>query len=129
MKEYIIIDSEGYRVERVRADDSLPIADFDAATWIQISDEEVDKIIKDATLENNYQRYVDNAWVPNLVTEIELRTEIVKLLASCDYTQLADCTYTDAKVAKWATYRQALRDLPSGYKPVANPTYPTVPSA
>ncbi len=31
-------------------------------------------------------------------------------LASCDWTQLADST---ADKAAWATYRQALRDLPS----------------
>ena len=35
-----------------------------------------------------------------------------QLLNACDWTQAVDCTI--AKKAEWATYRQALRDLPSG---------------
>jgi len=33
-----------------------------------------------------------------------------QLLKDCDWTQIADCT---ADKAAWATYRQALRDLPA----------------
>jgi hypothetical protein len=35
-----------------------------------------------------------------------------QLLNACDWTQAVDCTI--AKKAEWATYRQALRDLPNG---------------
>ena len=119
MKKYVIIDSEGYPIDKVTVDDSLPIANFDAATWIEINDNG----------DYTKKRYVDSAWIDPVVTEIELRTEIVKLLTSCDYTQLPDCTYTDAKKAEWTTYRQALRDLPNGYTPTASPKYPTAPSA
>lgn len=34
------------------------------------------------------------------------------LLQESDITQLADAPLTDAKKAEWATYRQALRDMP-----------------
>ena len=34
------------------------------------------------------------------------------LLKESDITQLADAPLTDAKKAEWATYRQALRDMP-----------------
>ena len=34
-----------------------------------------------------------------------------QLLNACDWTQAVDCTI--AKKTEWATYRQALRDLPS----------------
>jgi hypothetical protein len=34
-----------------------------------------------------------------------------QLLKDCDWTQAVDCTI--AKKTEWATYRQALRDLPS----------------
>lgn len=34
-----------------------------------------------------------------------------ELLKDCDWTQIVDCT---ADKTAWATYRQALRDLPSG---------------
>ncbi len=41
------------------------------------------------------------------------------LLMESDWTQGADSPLTDAKKAEWATYRQALRDLPTSY---SNPT-------
>jgi len=34
------------------------------------------------------------------------------LLQESDITQLADAPLTDAEKAEWATYRQALRDMP-----------------
>ena len=37
------------------------------------------------------------------------------LLEESDWTQVNDSPLTDAKKAEWATYRQALRDLPSQY--------------
>jgi len=37
------------------------------------------------------------------------------LLSNCDWTQANDSPLSDTKKAEWATYRQALRDLPSNY--------------
>jgi len=37
------------------------------------------------------------------------------LLLESDWTQFADSPLTDTKKAEWATYRQALRDLPQEY--------------
>ena len=37
------------------------------------------------------------------------------LLNNCDWTQANDSPLSDTKKAEWATYRQALRDLPSNY--------------
>ena len=37
------------------------------------------------------------------------------LLAESDWTQFVDSPLTDKKKAEWATYRQALRDLPQEY--------------
>ena len=34
-------------------------------------------------------------------------------LSACDYTQMPDVTFNAGVKASWATYRQALRDLPS----------------
>ena len=36
-------------------------------------------------------------------------------LQKTDWTQTTDCPLSDSKKAEWATYRQALRDLPSSY--------------
>jgi len=49
-----------------------------------------------------------------------------QLLNACDWTQAVDCTI--AKKTEWATYRQALRDLPSGItEPRTFSAYPNNP--
>jgi hypothetical protein len=62
-----------------------------------------------------------------LVGFAELRGVRDGLLKDSDYTMLSDYTGTD--VAEWVTYRQALRDLPDGYEPVKNVTYPIKPGS
>lgn len=54
-----------------------------------------------------------------------VRTERNQKLTSSDWTQLADNT---ANTSAWATYRQALRDLPSTDGFPHNITWPTEPS-
>lgn len=54
-----------------------------------------------------------------------VRTERNKKLADTDWTQLAD---SSADAAAWATYRTALRDLPSTDGFPHNPTWPSSPS-
>ena len=53
-----------------------------------------------------------------------IRVRRNQLLAACDYTQLPD--NNDSKKAEWATYRQALRDLPeqAGFPDVEFPKDP-----
>jgi hypothetical protein len=46
-------------------------------------------------------------------------------LTECDWTQLAD---SNADKAAWATYRQALRDLPASNKDPKKIVFPTRPS-
>ena len=41
-----------------------------------------------------------------------IRGQRDRLLTACDWTQMPDCNIP--KKAEWATYRQALRDLPAG---------------
>ena len=57
-----------------------------------------------------------------------LRSSRNAVLAKSDWTQAADSPLSDAKKAEWATYRQALRDLPANTSDPANPTWPTPPS-
>jgi hypothetical protein len=57
-----------------------------------------------------------------------LRSQRDALLAQSDWTQMPDIPLTDAKKQEWATYRQALRDLPANTTDPANPTWPTQPS-
>jgi hypothetical protein len=57
----------------------------------------------------------------------EVRAERNRLLAECDWTQLADVVLTDEAKAAWATYRQALRDLTLQAGFPFDVTYPTKP--
>ena len=57
-----------------------------------------------------------------------LRSVRAGRLSSTDWTQSPDSPLTDAKKQEWATYRQALRDLPANTTDPANPTWPTQPS-
>ena len=45
-------------------------------------------------------------------------------LTQSDWTQLGDVALTDAQVAEWATYRQALRDVDWRTEPIPWPTPP-----
>ncbi len=49
--------------------------------------------------------------IPDPATSIDPSRKM--LLFDSDWTQLPDSPLTDSKKAEWATYRQALRDLPS----------------
>ena len=57
----------------------------------------------------------------------DLRSKRNKLLADTDYTVLQDSTYTDAQVAEWVIYRQALRDITNGLTTVEEVNSVTFP--
>mgnify|MGYP003640385478 FL=1 len=50
-----------------------------------------------------------------LTTLDSIRNTRTLLLRECDWKVAPDSPLTDSKKAEWATYRQALRDLPSLY--------------
>lgn len=55
-----------------------------------------------------------NAWTLDVDSLLkEVRQERNKSLLNSDWTQLPDSPLTEAERQEWATYRQALRDLPS----------------
>ena len=59
-----------------------------------------------------------------------LRLKRDALLTESDWTQVNDSPLTDAKKAEWATYRQALRDLPAEYSDsddIDDVVFPTQP--
>jgi hypothetical protein len=61
------------------------------------------------------------------INAVNVRAERDALLAGCDWTQAADAPATVNKPA-WATYRQALRDLPAqGGFPSGTINWPTPP--
>ena len=69
----------------------------------------------DAEIED---QQVKQAW-------IDLRRMRDSELSACDWTQVPDAPVDRAA---WATYRQALRDLPSNTQDPRNPVWPTPPA-
>jgi hypothetical protein len=57
-----------------------------------------------------------------------LRTERTALLAASDWMQIPNSPLSAARVSAWATYRQALRDLPATTDDPAQVVWPTPPS-
>ena len=43
----------------------------------------------------------------------EVREKRDRRLSASDWTQMPDCPLSDSKKAEWASYRQALRELPN----------------
>ena len=58
----------------------------------------------------------------------ELRSLRDRKLAECDWTQIADVPLTEEQKTAWATYRQALRDVPANTEDPKNPVWPTAPT-
>ena len=50
-----------------------------------------------------------------LTTTQKIRNKRLFILKDCDWTVGIDSPLTDSKKAEWATYRQALRDIPATY--------------
>jgi len=59
---------------------------------------------------------------------IAKRIERDLILQSCDWTQGADSQLSAETVAAWATYRQALRDLPATYPNGDDIAWPDTPA-
>lgn len=58
---------------------------------------------------------------------VALRKSRNEILASCDWTQANDSPLSASKRTEWATYRQALRDLPSNTIDPSQPVWPVKP--
>ena len=59
---------------------------------------------------------------------IQLRMDRNSRLIASDWTQFTDSPLSPEKKTEWATYRQALRDLPGTVTDPTNVTWPTPPS-
>ena len=132
MKRFIVYNSDG-KILRTGT-----CADFDFSAQAQDGETVIEGEADDAT-----QCVIDGVIqdaTPAVPSVDEQRRQCSKLLrrerntklAKTDYTQMPDAPLTGAKKADWATYRQALRDLPSQYQDetdIDNVVYPTQPEA
>lgn len=78
----------------------------------------VDGAVVDIPASTIEQEEIDRAW-------IDLRGSRDRRLQSSDWTQVPDAP-VDSQA--WATYRQALRDLPDNTEDPRNPVWPTKPN-
>ena len=125
MLEYTVYNSEGlFVMSKISSATELPtLSDGNIAV---------------SGLHNMMTRLVDNNVVAfsdaeklEIITQENLdqiRSKRNKLLVDSDWTDLPNCSMNDAKKIEWATYRQALRDLPSNTSDPANPVWPIQPS-
>jgi len=83
----------------------------------------------ETTLNNEIKRLNDLSPVNTTSYQWEiLRNQRDDKLLFCDWTQGNDTPLGSSKKTEWATYRQALRDLPANTSDPKNPTWPTEPS-
>jgi len=57
----------------------------------------------------------------------DIRHQRDGLLSNCDWTQMSDSPLSAESKSAWATYRQALRDIPETYSTPTLVVWPTVP--
>jgi hypothetical protein len=72
-----------------------------------------------------------NGSIPTLTTTEELRKIRNIRLTKTDWTQAADSPLSDSKKTEWATYREALRNIPTSYDnddSINDVVWPTEPS-
>ena len=92
--------------------DSLNSNYIDLKYWDFISNSWVNRPAKLGA----WYDWADNAWKFNKEAfSVEVRNIRNAYLFSSDWTQFSDSPLTTAKKAEWATYRQALRDIPESY--------------
>ena len=83
----------------------------------------------ETTLNNEIKRLDDLSPVHTTSYQWEvLRNQRTDKLLFCDWTQGNDSPLSNSKKTEWATYRQALRDLPANTSDPKNPTWPSEPS-
>jgi hypothetical protein len=91
--------------------DALPA---DTHGWPYLSGAPVD-VDEGATIRRTYPNATPDeaGWTAHVaVLAAQVRAERDARLTACDWTQLPDSPLTAAVKAAWATYRQALRDVP-----------------
>ena len=104
-------------------------------TTSDITIDEVSLNNNESAIEGNYSgleyKILDNEAVLRTkpITDL-IRNIRSDMLSASDWTQIIDCPLSNAKKAEWATYRQALRDLPSSHESTTNindVVFPTQP--
>ena len=115
MKSYIVYDSDGIIVRTgVCSQHDLHLQAIDGQFVIEGEADDASKMIVDGKIVDKPETIYTDAELNNQVLK-SIRATRRNKLAESDWTQFADSPLTEKKKAEWATYRQALRDLPQQY--------------
>lgn len=115
MKSYIVYDSDGIIVRTgVCSQHDLHLQAIDGQFVIEGEADDASKMIVDGKIVDKPETIYTEAELSNQVLK-SIRATRRNKLAESDWTQFADSPLTDKKKAEWATYRQALRDLPQEF--------------
>jgi len=115
MKSYIVYDSDGIIVRTgVCSQHDLHLQAIDGQFVIEGEADDASKMIVDGKIVDKPETIYTDAELNNQVLK-NIRATRRNKLAESDWTQFADSPLSDNKKAEWATYRQALRDLPQEY--------------
>ena len=126
MTKYIIHNSDGEILRYGQCQEGVSQAnDGEFQINVDWTDDVSDYTVQNGILVRKEQAVLDAQVLEK--QKINMRSYRDNLLSACDWTQVPDSPLTDAKKAEWATYRQALRDLPSTTTDFANPVWPTKP--
>jgi hypothetical protein len=93
-------------------------------------DDKTTWVVQPADLQGDAQPTIDAFDSASAVSSNQfyaLRVARDALLYGCDWTALSSAPLSAAEVEEWATYRQALRDLPAQTTDILNPPWPTAP--
>jgi len=127
MPKVLGIKETGY-VAQVLKSDSKPFEVHPDLEWVEVADNNV-KVgwMYDPTSNDVIDPLVALVNTPEGRAELmsRIRRDRNGRLAECDWRMTTDYPGTDQ--AAWATYRQALRDLPANITDPANPTWPVKP--
>ena len=99
-------------------------------SWVSTTDLTVDDELINAGAFQQSINSINYTSENNKLGLANLREQRDKLLKDSDWTQLSDNGLSEEKKTEWQTYRQQLRDLPSGIstkEDIKNLVYPTKP--
>ena len=123
--------------------DGLKLSDMPADVWAvqwdtttskghiekrDLSVEEITSIGIYQSCIDEYDTEISKTPTPEPTTEAEFKLQRTSLLYESDWTQSSDSPLNATKKAEWATYRQALRDLPASTTDYDKVSWPTKPS-
>jgi hypothetical protein len=120
MKSYIVYGSDGIIVRTgLCSQHDLHLQAIDGQFVIEGEADDASKMIVDGNIVDRPEPTYTEAELNNQVLKI-IRAKRRNKLSESDWTQVSDNQLTDAKKAEWATYRQALRDVPANNSDVTD---------